>query len=79
MIITLPPLPHALEALEPHLSRRSLAAHDGLHKAACVAKTRTLSQRASLESASLENVVLSGPVADCTRRVAARAEIGRRS
>lgn len=29
MSITLPPLPYALEALEPHLSRRTLAAHHG--------------------------------------------------
>jgi Fe-Mn family superoxide dismutase len=59
MSITQLPLPYALEALEPHLSRRTLAAHYGHHHAAYVAKTRTLIQRTPLETASLEEVVLS--------------------
>jgi Fe-Mn family superoxide dismutase len=57
MSITLPPLPYALEALEPHLSRRTLAAHHGHHHAAYVAKTRALIQRTPLESSELEEVV----------------------
>jgi len=59
MSITLPPLPYALEALEPYISRRTLAAHHGHHHAAYVAKTRSLIQRTPLESASLADVVLS--------------------
>ena len=59
MSITLPALPYALEALEPHLSRRTLAAHHGHHHAAYVAKTRALIQRTPLESAELEDVVRS--------------------
>src|SRR6185312_1651952 len=59
MSITLPPLPYALEALEPHLSRRTLAAHHGHHHAAYVAKARALIQRTPLESAELEEVVRS--------------------
>jgi superoxide dismutase, Fe-Mn family len=59
MSITLPPLPYALDALEPHLSRRTLAAHHGHHHAAYVAKTRTLIQGTPLESASLEDIVRS--------------------
>jgi superoxide dismutase, Fe-Mn family len=59
MSITQFPLPYALGALEPHLSRRTLAAHYGYHHAAYVAKTRSLIQRTSLETASLEEVVLS--------------------
>lgn len=59
MSVTLSPLPYALEALEPHLSRRTLAAHHGHHQAAYVAKTRALTQRTPLESASLEAVVRS--------------------
>jgi superoxide dismutase, Fe-Mn family len=59
MSITLPPLPYALEALEPHLSRRTLAAHHGHHHAAYIAKTRALIQRTPLESAELEEVVRS--------------------
>jgi Fe-Mn family superoxide dismutase len=59
MSITLPPLPYALEALEPYLSRRTLAAHHGHHHAAYVAKTRALIQRTPLESSELEDVVRS--------------------
>jgi Fe-Mn family superoxide dismutase len=57
--ITLPPMPYALDALEPHVSRRMLAAHHGRHHAAYVAKTRTLIRRTPLESASLEEIVRS--------------------
>lgn len=57
MSITLPPLPYPLDALEPHLSRRTLAAHHGHHHAAYVAKTRALIERSPLESASLEDIV----------------------
>jgi Fe-Mn family superoxide dismutase len=58
MSITQLPLPYALDALEPHLSRKTLAAHYGHHHAAYVAKTRALIQRTPLESASLVEVVL---------------------
>lgn len=57
MNIALPPLPYALEALEPHVSRRTLAVHHGSHHAAYVAKTRSLIQGTPLESASLEDIV----------------------
>lgn len=59
MSITFPPLPYAINALEPQISRRTLAAHHGYHHAAYVAKTRALIQRTSLESASLEDIVRS--------------------
>ena len=59
MSVTLPPLPYALDALEPHLSRDTLAAHYGHHHAAYVAKTRALIQGTPLEAASLEDIVLS--------------------
>ena len=57
MSLTLPPLPYALDALEPYISRRTLSAHHGNHHAAYVEKTRVLTQRTPLESASLEEVV----------------------
>lgn len=57
MSLTLPPLPYALDALEPDISRRTLAAHHGNHHAAYVEKTRVLTQRTPLESAPLEEVV----------------------
>jgi Fe-Mn family superoxide dismutase len=59
MNLTLPPLPYALDALEPHISRRTLATHHGRHHAAYVEKTRALVQRTGLEGASLEDIVLS--------------------
>ncbi len=57
MSVALPALPYALDALEPHLSRHTLAAHHDHHHAAYVAKTRALVQGTALESASLEDIV----------------------
>jgi Fe-Mn family superoxide dismutase len=59
MSLTLPPLPYALDALEPYISRRTLAAHHGYHHAAYVEKTRALVRATPLESASLEDIVRS--------------------
>jgi Fe-Mn family superoxide dismutase len=59
MPLTLPPLPYALDALEPHISRRTLATHHGRHHSAYLEKTRALVQRTGLEGASLEEIVLS--------------------
>jgi Fe-Mn family superoxide dismutase len=56
MNITLPSLPYAPDALEPHLSRRTLSVHHGNHHAAYIAKTRTLIST-SPESTQLEDVV----------------------
>jgi Fe-Mn family superoxide dismutase len=66
MSLTLPPLPYAIDALEPFLSRNTLAAHHGHHHAAYVAKARTLVQRTPLESAELEEVVLTSSSQDRT-------------
>lgn len=57
MNVTLPPLPYAVDALEPHLSRRTLTAHHDSHHAAYVAKCRALTERTPLEAASLEEIV----------------------
>jgi Fe-Mn family superoxide dismutase len=56
--ITQSPLPYAPDALEPHISRRTVSAHFGHHHAAYVTKTRTLVQNTALESSALEAVVL---------------------
>jgi Fe-Mn family superoxide dismutase len=64
MSLTLPSLPYALDALEPHISRRTLAVHYGNHHAAYVAKTRAFIQRTPLESAPLEDVVHSSASQD---------------
>jgi Fe-Mn family superoxide dismutase len=57
MDVVLPPLPYALDALEPHLSRHTLAAHHDHHHATYVAKCRALVERTPLAAASLEDVV----------------------
>jgi len=57
MSLTLPALPYALDALEPYLSRHTLAAHHDHHHAAYVAKCRALVERTPLEAAPLEEVV----------------------
>src|SRR5690242_9306757 len=64
MSITQPPLPYGLNALEPHISKRTVAAHYGYHHAGYVAKTRSLIQRTPLEAASLEDIVLSSAQQD---------------
>jgi superoxide dismutase, Fe-Mn family len=58
MSLTLPLLPYALDALEPRISRRTLAAHYLHHHVAYVERTRSLVQRTALESAELEEIVL---------------------
>ena len=57
MSLTLPALPYGLDALEPYISRKTLAAHHGRHHAAYVEKTRRLVQRTPLESSSIEQIV----------------------
>lgn len=59
MNLEFPPLPYAPDALEPYISRRTLAAHHGYHHAAYVEKTRALIRGTALESASLEEIVRS--------------------
>jgi len=57
MSLSLPPLPYALDALEPYLSRRTLSVHHGNHHAAYVAKTAALVKGTPLETAPLEDIV----------------------
>ncbi|MGH7128653.1 MAG: superoxide dismutase [Planctomycetaceae bacterium] len=57
MSLTLPPLPYALDALEPHISRLTLSLHHGRHHAAYVEKMRQLVQGTPLASATLERIV----------------------
>jgi superoxide dismutase, Fe-Mn family len=58
MNIALAPLPYAVDALEPHLSRRTLSVHHGNHHAAYVARTRALIGTPA-ESTELEDVIRS--------------------
>ena len=60
----LPPLPYAIDALEPHISRETLEFHHGKHHATYVTKLNGLIPGTEFENASLEDTVLksSGPV-----------------
>ena len=55
MPVELPPLPYPLEALEPHISARTLATHHGKHHRAYVDKTNAL---AGENAGSLEEIVV---------------------
>lgn len=57
MSLAMPPLPYALDALEPHVSRSTLAVHYGRHHAGYVERVRALVRRTALESAPLEQIV----------------------
>ena len=57
MSVELPALPYAIEALEPHISRKTLTVHHGSHHAAYVDRTRALIKGTPLESASLVEIV----------------------
>jgi superoxide dismutase, Fe-Mn family len=56
--ITLPPLPFAREALEPHMSRETLDYHYGRHHKAYVEKVNYLITGTPQQDATLEELVL---------------------
>lgn len=57
MAIELPKLPYALDALEPHISKRTLEFHHGKHHKAYVDKTNELIANTDLANKSLEEIV----------------------
>jgi len=57
MNLHLPSLPYPLDALEPYLSRRTLAAHHGHHHAGYIENARSLVRRTDLERMPLEEIV----------------------
>jgi Fe-Mn family superoxide dismutase len=57
MTIELPPLPYALEALEPHISRETLDFHYNKHHSAYVKKTNELVKDTPHAGKSLEELV----------------------
>lgn len=59
MAITLPELPYAINALEPHISQETLEFHYGKHHATYVAKLGPLIEGTELENADLETIVKS--------------------
>jgi len=57
MPIELPSLPYAVDALEPHISRKTLEIHHGRHHRAYVEKTQSLVAGTPLAAASLEEII----------------------
>ncbi|MCE2965862.1 MAG: superoxide dismutase [Alphaproteobacteria bacterium] len=58
MSFALPPLPYALNALEPHISAKTLEIHHGKHHNAYVVNLNNLTKDTPLANASLEEVVV---------------------
>ncbi len=57
MAITLPDLPFASDALEPHISANTLSFHHGKHHAAYVANLNKMIEGTDLEGKSLEDII----------------------
>jgi Fe-Mn family superoxide dismutase len=57
MAIELPPLPYALNALEPHISRETLEYHHGKHHQTYVTNLNNLLPGSGFENASLEEII----------------------
>src|SRR6056300_1636946 len=57
MPITLPDLPYALDALEPHISKETLEFHYGKHHASYVKKLNPLIEGTDLADVDLETIV----------------------
>ncbi|MFN9790743.1 MAG: superoxide dismutase [Fe], partial [Holosporales bacterium] len=57
MSFTLPPLPYAINALEPHISSRTLEIHHGKHHNAYVVNLNNLTKDSPLAKQSLEQVI----------------------
>ncbi|MFY9327333.1 MAG: Fe-Mn family superoxide dismutase [Georgfuchsia sp.] len=53
----LPPLPYALDALQPHISKETLEFHYGKHHQAYVANLNKLIKGTEFENADLENII----------------------
>lgn len=54
---TLPPLPYALDALAPHISKETLEYHYGKHHNAYVTNLNNLIKGTEFESSSLEDII----------------------
>lgn len=54
---TLPPLPYAMDALQPHISKETLEFHYGKHHQAYATNLNNLIKGTEFENASLEDIV----------------------
>jgi Fe-Mn family superoxide dismutase len=59
MAFTLPPLPYALDALQPHISKETLEYHHGKHHNAYVVKLNSLIENTPDAGKSLEDIIKS--------------------
>lgn len=57
MAFTLPELPYAIDALQPHISQETLEFHHGKHHAAYVNNLNNLIKGTEFESATLEHII----------------------
>ncbi|HUH61149.1 MAG TPA: superoxide dismutase [Fe] [Candidimonas sp.] len=57
MAFTLPPLPYALDALAPHISKETLEFHYGKHHQTYVTNLNNLVAGTEFESATLEDII----------------------
>lgn len=57
MAFTLPELPYAIDALQPHISKETLEFHHGKHHAAYVNNLNNLIKDTEFASASLEEII----------------------
>lgn len=57
MIFELPQLPYALDALEPHISKKTLEFHYGKHHQAYVNNLNNLTSGSKFENATLEQII----------------------
>lgn len=57
MTIQLPPLPYAMDALEPHISRETLEYHYGKHHQAYVTNLNNLLPGSGFEGLALEEII----------------------
>lgn len=57
MTVSLPDLPYAIDALEPHISRTTLETHHGKHHRAYVDNLNKLVAGTALEGKSLEEII----------------------
>src|SRR5438132_6932329 len=57
MAFELPPLPYAMDALEPYISQETLEYHYGKHHRAYVTKLNSLLPGTEFENASLEDII----------------------
>lgn len=57
MAVELPPLPYGEDALEPHISQRTLSFHYGKHHQAYVTNLNNLIQGTELDKKTLEDII----------------------